>query len=75
MHPDLRWRKEDSPGGLSKAQRPEAQRLQLRHPGQAARHGAVQPAALPRLGLLAPQTMEAGTIVLTRFPSNTYLPH
>lgn len=62
-----RW-KDDPPGGLSAAQRPEAKRLQLRHPGQAARHGAMQPAALPGLCLLAPPTMEAGTIVLTRFP-------
>lgn len=68
MHSDLRWREEDSPGGLSKAERPEAQRLQLRRPGQAARHGAMQPAALPGLCLLAPPTMEAGTIVLTQFP-------
>lgn len=75
MHADLRWRKENSPGGLSKAQWPEAQRLQLRHPGQAARHGAMQPAALPRLCLLAPPTMEAGTIVLTRFPPTLNLPH
>lgn len=73
VHTDLWWRAEDSTCGLSKAQRTEAQRLQLRRPGQAAQHGAMQPAALSRLCLLAPPTMEAGTIVLTRFPPTLIL--
>lgn len=68
VHPDLWGRTEDSPGRLPAAQRPAAQRLQLRCAGQAARHGAVQPAALPRLRLLAPPPVEAGTIVLTHSP-------
>lgn len=68
MHPDLWRRTEDSSSGLSNAKRPAAERLQLRRPGQAAGHGAMQPAALSRLSLLAPPTLEAGTIVLTHFP-------
>lgn len=74
VYSDVWWRKEDTLGGLSKAQWTEAQRLQLWHPGQAAEHGAVQPAALPGLCLLAPPTMEAGTIVLIHFTLTLYLP-
>lgn len=71
VHPNLRRGAEDSPRGVSEAQRPEAQRLQLRRPGQAARHGAVQPAALPGLCLLAPPTLETGTIVELSLPTAT----
>lgn len=68
VHSNLRRGTADAPGGLPEAQWPEAQRLQLRHPGQAARRGAVQPAALPGLCLLAPPTLETGTIVEISLP-------
>lgn len=74
MHPNLWWREENSPGGMSKAQWTEAQWLQLWHPRQATWHGAVQLAVLPRLCLLAPWPMEAGMIVLTNLPSVLILP-